>query len=181
VHHSHAFHGETIDVADVGTGSGIIAVCAAKYCPAIHATAIDVSTGALAVARRNAKKHGVADRVALVESDLLTGIPDGRRFDFVVSNPPYIGEREFEDLDRQVRDYEPRVALAAGPDGTAVIDRLIAQAAGRLKPGGGLFIEISPFIHECIVARIESDPHFAAPETIPDLARIPRVVKTWLR
>jgi release factor glutamine methyltransferase len=134
-----------LEIADVGTGSGVIAICAAKYVPTSQVTAIDISPAALAVARRNATKHSVADRIEFIESDLFAGVPAERQFDYIASNPPYVEASEMEKLPPDVRDHEPHLALNAGERGLAVIAPLIEQAAARLMQGGGLFIEVSPF------------------------------------
>jgi release factor glutamine methyltransferase len=133
-----------IEVADVGTGSGIIAVCAAKYAPAVRVTAIDVSPAALSVARRNAERHAVADRIEFVESNLFERVPAERRFNFIASNPPYVSSAEMAQLPPDVRDHEPHLALDAGERGLAIITPLIEQANIRLKEGGELYIEVSP-------------------------------------
>lgn len=164
-------------IADVGTGSGIIAVCLAKHLPASRVTAIDVSAAALAVARENAKQHGVAERIEVVESDLFAAVPAGKPFDFVVSNPPYVSTGELEKLAPDVRNFEPRVALTAGPKGTEVIERLVPQAAERLRPGGHFLMEISPMVHEAVCSLLKNDGRFELGPTIKDLARLPRVVQ----
>src|SRR5262249_10879329 len=110
-----------IAVADVGTGSGIIAIAVAKHAPTIRVTAVDISPQALAVARDNALRHQVADRIAFVESDLLAAIPDDVRFDFIAANLPYVSTGEMATLARDVRAYEPELALVAGQNGTSVI------------------------------------------------------------
>ena len=163
-------------LCDIGTGSGIIAICLAKHLPGCRATAVDVSRAALDVARENATQHGVAERIEFFESDLLAGVPDDRRFDFIVSNPPYVTEAEFVGLAPDVRKFEPRGALVAGPRGTEVIERLIPQAAERLQPGGYLLIEIGPATHDATVKLLEADGRFEPRPTIKDLAQLPRVV-----
>ena len=170
-----------LSLADVGTGSGIIAVCLAKHLPACRVTALDISPAALAVAADNAKRHAVADRIEFVESDLLAALPADRRFDLILSNPPYVAEAEFDKLAPDVRKFEPRGALVAGPRGTEVIERLIPQAAARLRPGGHLLMEISPMIHDAVLSLIEADGHFEIGPTIKDLARLPRVVQARKR
>jgi release factor glutamine methyltransferase len=169
--------GRPIRVADIGAGSGILAVCAAKYLPLASVTAVDISPPALAVAKSNAAEHGVAERIRWVEGDLFSAVPEGERFDFIVSNPPYISTAEMEALAPEVKNHEPRVALAAGPRGTDVIERLIPAAAERLEPGGHLLMEISPMIHDRVRALVENDGRFELGETMKDLARLPRVVR----
>ena len=168
-------------IADVGTGSGIIAVCLAKHLPASRVTAIDISPAALAVARGNAEQHGVADRIEFVESDLFTAVPPNAPFDFVVSNPPYVAAAEMEKLAPDVRKFEPHTALLAGPKGTEVIERLIPQAAEHLRPGGQLLMEISPMIHDAVCSLLTKDGRFELGPTIKDMARLPRVVQAKSR
>lgn len=163
-------------VCDVGTGSGIIAVSVAKHLPGCRVTALDISPEALEVARANATAHGVVDRVELAESDLMEAVPEDRRFDFIVSNPPYVSEAEAANLPPDVQKYEPRQALVAGPRGTEVIERLVPQAASRLEPGGHLLMEISPMIHEAVLEIVRADDRLEPAPTILDLARLPRVV-----
>ncbi len=124
-----------VSIADVGTGSGAIAVAVAKHCQACQITAIDVSQRALDLATRNVADHGVADRVELALGNLLADLPADRRFDYIVSNPPYVTTAEWETLAREVKDHEPHTALVAGPRGTEVIEPLVAQSAERLRPG----------------------------------------------
>jgi release factor glutamine methyltransferase len=164
-------------IADVGTGSGIIAVCLAKDLPGSHVTAIDISPAALAVARENAKHHKVADRIEFVAGDLFASVPADRQFDFVVSNPPYVTSAEMEKLAPDVKKFEPRTALVAGPKGTEVIERLIPQAAERLRPGGRLLMEISLTIHDAVCSLLKNSGRFELETTIKDLARLPRVVQ----
>ena len=130
---------EEVRIVDVGTGSGAIAVSLAHAMPRSQVTAVDLFPSALDVARRNAERHGVIDRLILLPSDLLAEV-DGTDFDAVVANPPYIAEGEV--LEPQVAKYEPHSALYAGPTGLEVYERLIPQAARVLKPGGWLMLEI---------------------------------------
>ncbi len=169
--------GGKMTVADVGTGSGIIAVCAAKHLPGSYVTSIDSSPAALEVARSNAEKHGVLERIEFVESDLLAGVAAEKKFDFILSNPPYVAEGELDALRPEVRNFEPRSSLVAGPRGTEVIERLIPQSAERLAPGGYLIMEISPMIYERTLALFAAEPRFEPAATIKDLARLPRVVQ----
>jgi len=162
-------------IIDVGTGSGAIALCAAKYLPQARVVAIDASAEALAVARANAADHGLAERIEFLEGDLLAPLAPGEAFDLIVSNPPYVSASEWETLEPDVRNYEPRGALVAGPLGTEVIARLIPQAAERLRPGGHLLLEISPMIHEAVTGLLAAEPRLEPQSTVKDLARHPRV------
>ena len=125
---------------DVGTGSGCIAVALATQLPEAAVYGIDISPAALAVARRNAERHGVGERVRLIAGDLLDRRPGP--VDLIVSNPPYVSADEWASLPPSIRDHEPRLALDGGPDGLEVVRRLISQSQGLLKPGGALLIEI---------------------------------------
>lgn len=164
-------------VADVGTGSGILAVCAAKNVPNARVTAIDLSPKALVIAQANAAQHGVADRIDFVQGDLLSGLPAEPSFDGIVSNPPYVSTAEMAGLSREVREHEPRTALEAGPRGTEVIERLVPQAAERLLPGGWLLIEVSPMIEPAVRGLLAADGRLQLGPTIKDLAGHPRVVQ----
>jgi release factor glutamine methyltransferase len=163
-------------VADVGTGSGIIAVCAAKHC-GCRVVAIDISPTALEVARSNAKALGVAGEIEFLQGDLLVGLPTQPTFDVIASNPPYISTAEMAELAKDVREFEPKLALEAGEHGTEVIERLIPQAAERLKAGGSLLMEISPMLDAKIRGLLEQDGRFEVRPTTKDLAGHPRVVE----
>jgi release factor glutamine methyltransferase len=167
----------TLQIADVGTGSGVLAVCAAKYVPKAHVTAIDISPAALKVAHRNADRHGVADRITFVEGNILSTEPPEPRFDYIVSNPPYVSTAEMKQLDRDVRDHEPELALRAGDKGTDVIAPLIEQAAVRLNPGGVLLIELSPMIAGEVEQLVQQQPSLKLGPTIRDLANHARIVQ----
>ncbi len=139
-------HTIPLRIADVGTGSGCIALALAKELPGAEIHATDVSAGTLEIARANAARHGLGGRIEFHQADLLAGLaPD---FDFIVSNPPYVGESEEDQVQLEVRRYEPRSAVFAGPSGTEVIARLIPQALLALRPGGWLVLEISGTIVE---------------------------------
>ncbi|HEX6960848.1 MAG TPA: peptide chain release factor N(5)-glutamine methyltransferase [Lacipirellula sp.] len=170
-----------IQIADVGTGSGILAVTLARRLPSSRLTAIDVSPAALAVAQRNAERHAVLDLIEWIESDLFAAVPDDRRYDIVVSNPPYITTAEMGQLGDDVRKYEPALALDGGEQGTDVIAGLIPQAAERLAPEGWLLMEISPTIVERVEALLEAEPRLERRPTQKDVAGFPRVVQAQLR
>ena len=139
--------GIPIHIIDVGTGSGCIALALAKEFPYAEIHATDISSSALEVAHANAARHQFESRVRFRQTDLLHGIDPGS-FDFVVSNPPYVGESEADEVQLEVRKFEPRNAVFAGPTGLEVIERLIPQALATLRPGGWLVIEISGSIVE---------------------------------
>jgi release factor glutamine methyltransferase len=162
-------HSGSLQICDVGTGSGAIAVTVAHHLPHAQITALDRSAAALAVARQNAESHGVADRVRLLESDLLSAVR-GERFDAIVSNPPYVAESEI--LEPQVRDYEPHAALYAGPTGLEIYRRLIPEAHQALMPGGWLLLEIG---HGQRAALAHLLAEWNAVEFLDDLQSIPRV------
>jgi release factor glutamine methyltransferase len=170
-----------LEIADVGTGSGVLAVCAVKHAPACRVTAIDLSPAALEVARLNARDLGAAESIEFLHSDLFDAVPAERRFDFILSNPPYVKESELENLAPDVRDHEPRMALAAGEHGVSVIERLIPQSADRLHPGGRLLMEISPMIEERVHDLLRSDGRFEEIATIKDFAQLPRVARARRR
>src|SRR3990172_2547021 len=121
-------------ILDVGTGCGAIAVTLAAELPPADLLAVDVSAGALAVARENARALGVADRVRFFRADGYSALKRGYRFDVVVSNPPYVSEKEWDSLPREVREFEPARALVSGPDGLAVVRPLLADAGAHLEP-----------------------------------------------
>jgi release factor glutamine methyltransferase len=128
-------------VADIGTGSGAIAVGLAHLLPGATVLATEISPGALGVARENAARNGVADRVEFRQGDLLAPLR-GARFDAIISNPPYIDEAEWETLMPEVRQWEPKGALTPGADGLALYRRLAAGAPSLLEPGGFLAVEV---------------------------------------
>lgn len=133
-------HHSPFTIIDVGAGSGCIAVSLAKNLPAARLAAIDMSAGALDVARRNAIRHGVADRISFLQGDLLQ--PVAGPVEMIVSNPPYVSRAELAATAPEIRQYEPALALAGGDDGLDVIRVLLAQARQKLKPGGWLLVEI---------------------------------------
>ncbi len=175
-----AREGEALAIADVGTGSGVLATCLAKQFVEAHIWATDISSAALEIARENATTHGVAQRIQFVCGDLLDPVPHDTRFDFVISNPPYVSTAQYAQVARDVRDHEPRQALLAGDKGTEIIERLIPRAAEQLKPGGWLLMEISPMIEQPVLELLESDGRFDELRTIPDLAGLARVVQATI-
>jgi len=125
---------------DLGTGTGVIAVCMARYLPKARVTAVDVSATALEMARANASLNGVADRIEFIESDWFANVEG--KFDFIASNPPYIRSDELPDLPVEVRDHEPSVALNGGTDGLDKIRQIAAELRTYLQPNGVVLMEI---------------------------------------
>jgi release factor glutamine methyltransferase len=163
-------------IADIGTGSGAIAIALAYTLPQARITALDISTAALEVAAANARIHNVAGRIDFRESDLLHAA-QGEIYDAIVSNPPYVSTNE--ELEKQVRDYEPASALYAGETGLDIYRRLIPQAKAALKPGGWLLMEIGHGQSEALAELLHD---WASTEFINDLQGIPRVAiarKAW--
>ena len=185
---------ETLRVADVGTGSGCLAVALAWEVPHAEVVATDISEPALEVARRNAARHGVAERVHFLQRDLLTGLaqtdPSGvvarhamaastqnrPLFDLIVSNPPYIARNEAEQLQREVRDHEPHAALFGGPTGTEMYQRLIDQARDQLRDHGILVLELGHDSAERVRGMFDAQPAWTKVAITMDLAGIPRVL-----
>ncbi len=160
-----------VRIVDLGTGSGCIAVALAKEFPQSEIHATDISAAALEVAHVNAARHQFEDRIHFHQADLLQGLDPGT-FDFVVSNPPYVGESEEDEVQLEVRKFEPRNAVFAGPTGLEVIERLIPQAHATLMPGGWLVIEISGTIADG-VKRLLAE--WRQVQIANDLQGIPRV------
>ena len=162
-------------VLDIGTGSGALAVALARNLPAARLVAVDISASALAMAKKNAEKHSVADRIEFRESDLFAAVSADERFDLIVSNPPYVSQSEYDALDRSVRDFEPRIALLSGEKGTEIVARIVADAPAHLEPGGRLLVEISPMIAEASLELLQGSP-FIQFNIINDYAGLKRVI-----
>lgn len=168
--------GDSLRGADVGTGSGVVAICLAKHVADVEFIAIDLCDKALEVARANAERHEVADRITFQAGDLLAAIQDDS-LDLVVSNPPYVSQEELRDADREVKDHEPHLALVGGATGTEVILRLVQQAAMKLRVGGWLLMEISPMIETRVREIVAETTVFELSPTIHDLAGHARVIE----
>lgn len=163
---------------EIGVGSGCIAISILKAVPAAVAIGVDLSEAALAVARSNAEKHDVINRLGLNASDVFSNINEAD-FDLIVSNPPYIPMSDIETLQTEVREFEPRMALDGGQDGLDIVRKLILEAQKYLKPSGMLLIEIgwdqAERVNELFQSPIWQDVVF-----LDDLQGIPRVVKARL-
>jgi release factor glutamine methyltransferase len=159
---------------DVGTGSGCLAISILHEYKNTHATAIDLSARALQVAQRNAERHGVADRLRLIESDLFAALPADQIFDLIVSNPPYVSSDDMAHLQREVQ-REPRRALEGGRDGLDVIRRLLRDASAHLKKGGHLIFEFGIGQDAAIRELVDRDV-WELIEVRKDLQQIPRTI-----
>ncbi|MBI3823104.1 MAG: peptide chain release factor N(5)-glutamine methyltransferase [Planctomycetes bacterium] len=179
-------------IVDIGAGSGAIAIAIAKNHATAEITAIDKSADALAVAKENAAKHGVADRVRFLHGDLFTPIEPaaqaresasslacaaGSGFHFIVSNPPYIADDDMPKLPIGVRQYEPHQALNGGPGGFVVFDRLIAESRSRLLPGGWLIVEIGTAQEKPAREKLSAITEFELAPTVYDFSGHPRVLR----
>jgi release factor glutamine methyltransferase len=164
---------EQLRIADVGTGSGCIALALASEFPLAEIHATDISAGALEIARANAARLQLASRVQFHQADLLVGF-ENESCDFIVSNPPYVGEVEEDQVQFEVRKFEPHGAVFGGPNGTEIIARLIPQARAALRPGGWLIMEISGTVAERVQRLLAG---WDEVRIIPDLQSIPRVAQ----
>ncbi len=170
-----AEHGEPLAL-DVGTGSGCIALALAAEDRFVRVTAVDVSEAAAELARHNAARLGLGGRLRILHSDLFAALPPEERFDLIVSNPPYIPAFEYEALEPNVRDYEPRLALHGGTDGLDVYRRLVPEALGRLRAGGTLALEVGAGQAAAVRALFAAAAGYGTPLERADLGGIARVV-----
>jgi release factor glutamine methyltransferase len=169
-------------IVDVGTGSGCIAMALASEFPRAVLFGTDISRAALVVASRNAVRLGMPERVKFLESDLLSRLLDRDflgTFDFVVSNPPYVGNQEVEMVQREVREHEPRIAWGGLERGDEIYARLLPQAHRALKPGGYAVVEIGYNMRDTVLGLFGGE--WEEIEVRPDLAGIPRVVSARKR
>ena len=169
-----------VSICDVGTGSGCIVITLLHELPNARAIALDLSPAAIAVAKRNAERHSVSGRLEFLVSDCFSGLRDtDGPFDLLVSNPPYVPAGHIEGLQREVRDYEPQLALEAGPDGLSVIRRLLTEAGNHLNDGGHFLFEIGFDQGEAVRRLIEpmaQSGDWKLLDIYPDLQGIPRTV-----
>lgn len=167
----------SLKIVDVGTGSGAIVLALAKELPRAEIHATEVSAAALEIARANAARHGLASRIQFHETDVLANLPKGH-FDFVVSNPPYVGESESDQVQLEVRKFEPRQAVFAGPTGLEVIERLIPQTHDALQPRGWLVFEISGTIAAGVQNLLRSWKHVQVTNDLQGIARVMQAQKS---
>ena len=165
-----------IRIIDVGTGSACVAIALAKHIPSSVIAATDISTDALEVARANAAKLEVTDRVRFFTGDLLEALPAGSKpVHLIVSNPPYIGREEIDTVEETVLKYEPEMALFGGEQGMEIIQRLVDQSVDMLLPGGKLIFENSPAVFDHCLEIVEKSP-LNLVESIKDFAGLRRVI-----
>lgn len=166
-------------IVDVCTGSGCIAVAIARLRPCARVIATDLSNPALAVARQNATRHAMGERITWLEGDLLRPLAEQGlegRIDVIVSNPPYIAEAEWLTLQPEVRLFEPRTALVAGPQGTELHERLLQEAARYLAPGGALIMEIGAGQARAMQRTVGQISEYRFHQLVYDAAGLERVV-----
>ncbi len=164
-----------LQIADVGAGSGAIAVTLAVYLPQATTYALDDSDGALAVIAENARRHGVADRLRCLQGDLLEPL-SGEKVDLITANLPYVTTGEWQDLSPEIRDYEPRAALDGGPDGLDLIGRLLETACSHLRPGGAILLEIGASQGVAVTALAQRHFPQARVQLYPDYAGLDRLI-----
>jgi release factor glutamine methyltransferase len=168
-----------VRIIDLCTGSGCLAVSLAKELPAARVIATDASEKALAVARENTRDHGVSERIRFLLGDLFEPLEEldiRGRIDIIVSNPPYIQECDLAALQPEVRDYEPEIALVAGPKGTEVAVRVISDAPPYLKQNGALIMEMGLGQSGQLVRAVQATNAYGKPDIVKDLAGIGRVI-----
>jgi len=168
-------------VADLGTGTGVIAISVAYEIPGARVVAVDVSDEALLLTERNARRAGVAESIVLVSGDMLEGIGGHGPFDAVLSNPPYVKTGDIETLQPEIRDYEPRAALDGGPDGMKYLGMIARGAHEYLKPGGLLLLECGADQARETAEILSGTGRYSVVEIIKDLAGMDRVVKAVLK
>ncbi|TVM01001.1 MAG: peptide chain release factor N(5)-glutamine methyltransferase [Candidatus Brocadia sp. WS118] len=173
------FHEEEIILVDIGAGSGAIAITLAKKIDKARVFAVDISADALAVARMNADRHKVLHKITFVCGDTFEPLKKygvASKVHFIVSNPPYISSGEFQHLQKEVRDYEPYVALVSGRDGLQIFRRIIAQVKTWLMPGGYLLFEVGERQAQPVMQLIEDTGCFTKPACMKDYQNIDRIV-----
>jgi release factor glutamine methyltransferase len=175
---------EPLRIADVGTGSGCIAIALARELPGAEIVATDISAAALDYAQSNAARHGVSNRIRFHKSDLLEVAIEApnraeSRFDLIVSNPPYVGRNDAGSLPREVREHEPAEALFAGDDGLQIYPALIDEAARKLAPSGIVVLEIG-YNGAQYVGSLLSASQWTDLRVTRDLAGIERVISARL-
>jgi len=166
---------------EIGVGSGAVVVSLAKELPQVHWLGLDLSAAALAIARDNARRHGVIDRIHFLRTDLLAGVKPQASFDLLVANLPYVPRLEWEQLPREIKDFEPQQALLGGEDGLDLIRPLVEQAYRYVKKGGWVLLEVGDRQAEQVAGLLTVAGAYACVETIKDFSGIERVVRARRR
>ena len=167
---------KSLNILDLCTGSGNIAVSLAKLLSDAHIWAIDISSNALEVARENARLNGVNHKIEFLAGDMFKPLENGFVFDIIVSNPPYIKSADILELEPQVRMYEPETALDGGIDGLCFYREIVVQAALFLRDGGFLAVEVGHDQADCVAEMLKENGNYKDIEKVKDLAMIDRVV-----
>jgi release factor glutamine methyltransferase len=168
--------GKNLNILDLCTGSGNIAISLAKFLPQAKVTAIDISLNALEVARGNARSNGVGDKIEFLAGDLFSPVKENSVFDIIVSNPPYIKSADISVLEPQVRLHEPEIALNGGMDGLDFYRELIARSPLFLRKGGLFAVEVGHDQADCVIEMLRSNGNYMDIEAVKDIAMIDRVV-----
>jgi release factor glutamine methyltransferase len=169
--------GDPFRILDLGTGSGALAVTLAKEIQGARIWATDISPEAIELARLNAERHNISDRIEFCQGDLWHALNDSNiTFDFIVSNPPYVSADEYDDLQPEVRDYEPRLALDGREQGLYYIQKIIEGCTNFLNPGGWLLLEMAPGQTETAVELMKATKTFEKETRIKDYSHLYRVV-----
>jgi release factor glutamine methyltransferase len=161
---------------DIGVGSGTVVVVLAKELPEFVWMAVDLSAAALRVAQENARRHEVAARISFVQGDLMSGIRPTPRFGLIVANLPYVPRPEWEQLPKEIREYEPQEALLGGEDGLDVLRPLCREAPQYLQAGGWLALEVGAGQAGRVLELLDQTQAYDALKTVNDLQGIPRVL-----
>jgi len=178
------YHDRRITVIDIGTGSGNIAVSLAKNISNIKIYAGDISQEALVVANENVQRHDVADKIHLLHGNVFDAFNTDvkkEQVDFVVSNPPYVSKSESKNLEPELIDHEPLLALIGGEDGLCIYNQIIKDAAGWIKPGGYLIIEIGETQADSIIKLMQNELHYDEIEIIKDLQGKERIISARIK
>jgi len=162
------FTNKPVCVVDLGTGTGAIALALARAWPECKVLAVEQSEEALALARENAAACSLTASVELLKSDWFDGVPVDRKFDLIVSNPPYLSDEETDAAQPEVKDYEPRQALSAGPDSALALEKIIRESRARLTPGGTLALETGIAQHARLQALLQAEGYVSV-ESLKDL------------
>ena len=170
-----------LHVLDIGTGSGCIPIALAKHSTRCHLTAVDISPEAIEIAKQNAETHQVDSRIEFIESDLFAAVESDKKFDLIVSNPPYIGTSEEGTVDESVRNFEPHVALFSGEKGLDAIEKIISESPDFLNEGGRLMFELSPIIAKDCKQLLNANERLTDAQILNDFSNQPRVAIATLK